>query len=61
MTAANAAFQAGVMAGVQGQPKVAPDRYWDDSYLVETWLDGHDEGTIRDVHYCKQLEIDYEH
>lgn len=58
MTKANAAFQAGVMAGVQDLPSVAPDVYWDDPYLIETWFDGYEEGIIRDVHYCKQLELE---
>ncbi len=58
MSKANAAFQAGVMAGVQGLPEIAPDKYWEDPYLVETWFDGYHEGTIRDVYYCKQLELE---
>jgi hypothetical protein len=58
MTKANAVFSAGVMAGVQGLPATAPDKYWEDPYLVETWLDGHEEGCIRDVFYCKQIEME---
>jgi hypothetical protein len=54
------AFHSGVAAGVAQLPKIPPDEYFGQPYLVETWFDGYQEGLIRDHHYVKQLEIEYE-
>ena len=49
-------FHEGVEAFLNGIAR--KDCPYEDSYEKETWEDGWDEGTIRDVHCVKQYELD---